>query len=210
MDKGGARKIKAIGFDFGGVIEYQGTRSLMKDVADLLGVSLLDLRHVFFQHNHLANVEGWRFEDMFAKVVSFFNPSKEIEEKVRAMLRDSDSKSQINTELLKLFPILKKDGLKIGILSNSTSSYLMGKLKPNGIVEMVDEIVASSEIGFQKPHKEAFQVLFEKLQSLPEETIFVDDSSKSLEKAEEIGYAPILFKNNEQLVEDLKKFGIFV
>lgn len=68
--------------------------------------------------------------------------------------------------------------------------------------------VISGEIGFQKPHKEAFQVLFEKLDLQPEEVVFVDDSTRSLEKAAEIGYIPILFKNNEQLKADLITAGI--
>ncbi len=110
---------------------------------------------------------------------------------------------------MSLFPILKQQGLKVGIFSNNTSK-LRTKLNVNGIIKLVDELVVSSEIGFQKPHKEAFQVLFEKLKLLPEEVIFIDDSPKSLEKASEIGYIPILFKNNDQLKVDLRKLGIFV
>ncbi len=66
----------------------------------------------------------------------------------------------------------------------------------------------SGEIGFQKPHKEAFEVLFTRLGVRSNETVFIDDSPKSLEKAKEIGYIPVLYKNNDQLKTDLSKLGI--
>jgi FMN phosphatase YigB (HAD superfamily) len=72
----------------------------------------------------------------------------------------------------------------------------------------VDVVIISAEIGYQKPHKEAFDILFGRLGLAPGQVIFVDDSAKSLEKASEIGYIPILFKDNEQLNDDLRKLGI--
>jgi len=75
---------------------------------------------------------------------------------------------------------------------------------------MIDDAVISGEIGYQKPHKEAFAVLFERLGASAQEVVFIDDSPKSLEKAEEIGYTPILFQNNEQLISDLRSLGIEV
>jgi len=76
------------------------------------------------------------------------------------------------------------------------------------LLGLPDVLVISGEIGFQKPHKEAFQILFEKLKLQPEEVVFIDDTPRSLEKADEIGYIPILFKNNEQLKADLRSMGI--
>lgn len=113
----------------------------------------------------------------------------------------------LNTELVSYFPQLQKLGLKTGIFSNS-DSFLRERLKELDLLDVADVIVISGEIGFQKPHKEAFQVLFEKLQLQPGEVVFVDDSPENLRKADEIGYIPILYKNNEQLKIDLKALGI--
>lgn len=78
----------------------------------------------------------------------------------------------------------------------------------NGILKLVDEVVISGEIGFQKPYTEAFDVVFQKLGVLPQEVIFIDDAPKSLEKAVEIGYTPILFLGNDKLKKDLSELGI--
>ncbi|MGD0328189.1 MAG: HAD-IA family hydrolase [Minisyncoccia bacterium] len=199
--------IKAIVFDFGGVIELYENEGALKSTAKLLGVPHDEFKNVYFQHNHLANVMNLDWYEMFRKVLSVFNVSTEKENEIISMVRAHHSEGKINTGLIALFPKLRQLGLKIGILSNATSE-LREKLNLNGIAELVDVIVISGEIGFQKPHKEAFQVLFEKLDLQPEEVIFIDDSSRSLEKASEIGYVSVLFKNNEQLVADLKNIGI--
>ena len=117
------------------------------------------------------------------------------------------SGTTVNQELLAWFPILQNQGFKIGILSN-VSAGAKKELEKKGMYAMVDAIVISGEIGFQKPDKEAFEVLFERLEVLPQETIFIDDSRTNLENAAAIGYHPILFKNNDQLKSSLQKFGI--
>jgi len=198
------RKIKAVVFDYGGVIELREGSSLMI-ISGILGVPLEDFKNIYFQHNHLSNVNNMAWEDMIIKIASFFDDSKEREEKIRSTLKNRSSR--INTGLFPLFSALRRQGIRVGILSNATFA-LREKLRTQGIADMVDEIVISGEIGFQKPHKEAFEILFEKLHLQPGEVVFIDDTRKSLEKAHEIGYVPILFKNNEQLEDDLRKLGI--
>lgn len=207
MTKTQAKNIKAVCFDFGGVIELYKGGSIIKNIAELAGVSLEDFRKEFFKHNHLCNIGNLSWEDVILKTVAIFNNTEKAKSDVQSIIKESQLTKTINTELLNLFPILKQQGLKVGILSNH-GLKLREALNTNGITKLVDEIIISSEIGFQKPHKEAFQVLFEKLNVCPEETVFIDDAAKSLEKANEIGYIPILFKNNEQLKNDLQNLGI--
>jgi putative hydrolase of the HAD superfamily len=200
------KNIKAVCFDFGGVIELNG-RDIIKDIAELLGIPLIKLREEYFKHNHLTNVGNMSWEDMVIKIVSIFDNTQKTKETVLAMIEKFQSAKKINSDLVAIFPMLQQQGLKVAIFSNNNSG-LREKLTENGIIKLVDEVIISSEIGFQKPHKEAFQVLFEKLGVRPEEVVFVDDTPKSLEKADEIGYTPILFKNNEQLKADLQNLGI--
>lgn len=113
--------------------------------------------------------------------------------------------SRLNKELLAWFPALKKQGYKIGILSNNYT-----KLDEPSLSGITDAVLTSSEIGFAKPDKEAFAALFEELNVLPQEAIFIDDSRRCLEKSAEIGYHPILFIDNNQLKQDLQNFGIIL
>jgi putative hydrolase of the HAD superfamily len=199
--------IKAVVFDVGGVIELSEGKGIWEQIAELLNVPLDEFKKAYWAHNHLSNVENMKWEDMVVEVVKTFGKDKDMEEKVRKIVRAHDAAKTINTDLLKLFSNLRRSGIKVGILSNATSE-LREKLREKGITPLVDEIVVSGEIGYQKPHKEAFDVLFQRLGLKPKQVVFIDDSAKSLEKAEEIGYIPILFKNNKQLKADLKRIGV--
>lgn len=198
---------KAVCFDFGGVIELNGGERISERIAKVLSVPLTNFKKEYFKYNHLSNVEGMSWENMIIKVVSVFDNNDNIKDKVLSLVREFNSKKKINFELLTLFPKLQQQGFKVAIFSNNTSK-MRDTLNANGITNLVDKIVISSEIGFQKPDKEAFEELFEKLGVRPEEVIFVDDTPESLEKSDEIGYTPILFMNNEQLKVDLKNLGI--
>ena len=203
------KRYKAIVFDFGGVVEISRAGSLPYAIAQSIHVPLEVFKNEYFKHNHLANVKNIPWEDMILKVVSVFDATEETKESVLSIIRDHQSKKEINSELVSLFPILRGLGYTVAIFSNATSQ-LREKLSRNGILELIDSVIISGEIGFQKPHKEAFDVLFEKLLVSPEEVVFIDDTPKSLEKATEIGYSPILFTGNDQLKIDLQKLGITV
>ncbi len=207
MEKNVNKDIKAIIFDFGGVIEFWKSGGILNTIAEAIGVSAMDFRETYFKRNHLSNVGNIPYEEMMLLVVGHFTDSSELKTKTLEIVQDFQSGSKINHELLSFFPILKESGYKLAILSNATSE-LRGKLKTLGVDTLVDEVVVSGEIGFQKPHKEAFHIVFERLGVRPEEVVFIDDAQKSLETAGEIGYAPVLFRGNEQLKADLKALGI--
>jgi len=207
MTKSNDKQIKAIVFDYGGVIElYKGRNTIIK-ISELLNVPVDDLRAVYFQNNHISNVENMLWEDMIVKVVSVFTDDQSLKDQARAIAVDAQISRELNNDLLSLFPLFKQQGLKIGILSNSDSS-LRKRLEDNGVAKLVDAIAISGEIGFQKPNPKAFQNIFEKLQVEPNKVIFVDDAKKSLETAEQIGYVPILFRGNDQLKIDLREIGV--
>ncbi len=200
--------VKAIAFDFGGVIEITD-RNLFQEIVEHLRVDIEEWKRIYFSFNHLRNVGEKTGKEVLGITAKEFGASDEQISHIHNLTLEIGKSKKINTDLLNLFTILRKQGLKIAIFSNN-GKELRGRLDKNGILDLVDEAVISGEIGFQKPHKEAFEILFEKLGAKPHEVIFVDDTPKSLEKHAEIGYLPILFKNNQQLKEDLKKFGVFL
>lgn len=203
MDK----KYKAVVFDFGGVIEVAPAGNPLQAVADLVGISIDDFHKEYFKHNHLSNVDGLPWEETIAVVVSHLTDSGDIIQQSRQVILDHIASRKINSELIDFFPILRRQNYKVAIFSNNTAR-LRQQLIDKKIINLVDEAIISGEIGFQKPSKEAFAVLFQKLSLQPEEVIFIDDAPKSLETAGEIGYTPILFEGNAKLKNDLRELGI--
>lgn len=201
------RKYKAVVFDFGGVIEVTPAGNPLQEVADTVGISIDDFHKEYFKHNHLSNVDGLPWEETVAIAVSHLTDSEETIERSRQIILDHIASRKINRELVGFFSILREQNYKVAIFSNN-SARLRQQLIDEKIMDLVDDAVISAEIGFQKPSKEAFDILFQKLNLQPEEIIFIDDAPKSLETAEEIGYTPILFESNAKLREDLQRLGI--
>ena len=156
----------------------------------------------------MSNVHNLPWEDLIIEVVQVFTDSDEIKQQVRRRTEEFNLYKELNSELLAYISKIKKDGYKIGIFSNHTSA-LRAELKDLQIDHLFDEIIISGEIGIQKPQREAFEILFKKLNVLPQELVFIDDTSKNLQSAEQIGYNAILYTNNTQLKQNLELFGVY-
>ncbi len=207
MNTLGTSNIKAIVFDFGGVIQFITGGDIKEDIAKIIEVSPQEFNQEYFKFNHLSNVNNLLWEDMILKVVAVFTNSNEHTDTILKRVNDFHMNKELNQELLSLIPSLKEQGYKIAVFSNY-SSELRTVMKELTIDSLFDEIIISGEIGFQKPQKEAFDILFNKLNVLPQETVFIDDTKKSLEGADQIGYHPILFVGNKELKTDLNSIGI--
>lgn len=194
-------KIKTIAFDYGGVIKIN-ERNLSSDICDYLKINKEELEKEYFLVNHLANVQHISFSDVFTIVVSKFDNSDETKKYILDLIESNKNKWYLNDELINIIKDLKKRNYKIALLSNN-SIELRQKLVENEIIDIFDEIIISAEVGWQKPQSEIFEILFKKLGVNANEVIFIDDTSKSLENADKIGYTPVLFKDNESLKLEL-------
>ncbi len=198
-------KIKAIVFDYGGVIEIRDG-DLFKEITDYLGVDRKEFRNVYLTLNHLYNVEGREYKEILSMVAKKFNASDEQVAYICDLFDEMDKTWEVNNELVDLIKKLKKN-YKIGMLSNF-SDGLRQIMDNQGTTDLFDAIVISYEVGYQKPDPKIFDILFDRLGVKSNEVVFIDDSLSSLRETENIGYIPILFTGNQDLKEKFKKLGI--
>lgn len=102
----------------------------------------------------------------------------------------------------------KKAGYRLYILSNyglTTFAYAKEHFK---FLKHVDGMVISSEVHYVKPEPEIYQILLDRYQIVPEESVFIDDRADNAEMAASFGIHAIPFKNQEQAVEELRKLGV--
>lgn len=191
-------KIKAIGFDYGGVVGV--SKSVMPEISELINIPLQQIKEVYFQHNQLANVGGLSYKELWEKILVLIGKS-EFTPQVIQIVSKYD-KPDLNLDVVNLIEELREKGFKVGMLSNNIKE-IANRMRQEGIAEMFDTFLISAEIGYQKPDKEAFEVLFKELDVKAEECVYIDDSPNSLRKADQIGYTPILFKNYKQLRSEL-------
>lgn len=111
-----------------------------------------------------------------------------------------------NVQLEKLFKKLKKD---YRIVSMSGVLDLHYKLcKEKGIYDVFDFNICSFKVGTNKPDSEIYRLLIKRIKISPKEMIFIDDTKECLIPARKLGMKAILYKNNSQLLKELKRFGI--
>lgn len=80
-------------------------------------------------------------------------------------------------DVLPLFTALRQAGLRIGVLSNTVWSRAEHELvfRRDGVFDLIDGAVYSSEIAWTKPHPEAFRAALTSVGAGPARTVFVGD-----------------------------------
>lgn len=198
--------IKAIAFDWGGVIEtIEG--GLIKKISQYLGISEEDWNEAYYSLIYLFHTNQSSWEGVANLVAKKFNATEEQIFHMQEMIKENRTTRALNQELIEMIKSLKNKNYKIGLLSNNYVE-LRQEIQDLGLADLFDTIIISAEVGFYKPQPEIFQILFDKLGVRNNEVVFVDDTPNSLSRAKSIGYTPILFTDNRKLKEDLEKFEL--
>ena len=83
------------------------------------------------------------------------------------------------------------------ILSNS---FVGAREREQPILDLVDVVVYSHEVGIAKPDPEAFALTAKLLQSRPEDCLFIDDHPPNIAAAQAFGMRAILFTGNDRTI----------
>lgn len=193
--------IKAIAFDYGGVIEITD-KGLMQKIADYLQVTLEDWLREYRTLNYLCNTGKNSYEEVYAFTAQKFNASDVQISHIHEMMKENMETRKINFELIDMIKDLKSKNYRIGLLSNNYIK-LRQQMIDEDTIKYFDSVIISAEVRYQKPEPEIFDILFKKLELESNEVIFIDDTLKSLEGADKIGYIPILYKDNKSLKSEL-------
>lgn len=111
------------------------------------------------------------------------------------------------TKTLELARRLKKKGYSVHLLSNQMH-FRTRYIRKHNDLSFFDAVVFSSEVGIMKPQKKIYQYMLKKINREPQQCLFIDNNTGNVEAAKKLGINAINYKNNKQLVKELKKFGI--
>lgn len=196
---------KAIGFDWGGVINGKPGKYFGQAAAELLGVTHDEYLRAYFQNNKKINRGEISWQELWTLVLNELRCPEKLPDIINLSKKYSEVK--INNEIIDLIDNLRKNGYKVGLLSNNTHEKA-AVMRSLDIDKHFDVFHVSAETGYVKPEKEAFKHLSDELDVKLHELIFIDDSEKSLSTSQECGYTPILYDNYQQLKAELKYFEI--
>jgi HAD superfamily hydrolase (TIGR01509 family) len=119
-----------------------------------------------------------------------------------------DKKESIIEENIDLVKSLSLN-YQLGVLSNACHNHAE-RVKDLGIYDHFNKVLLSCDTGFQKPEKEAYLQILEKMEISPEEALFIDDLNENIIGAESVGITGILYESPVQLRSSLEKLGIEV
>ncbi len=88
-----------------------------------------------------------------------------------------DRAVEVDADAMRVLSLLGDRGIKRGVCSNAPfpPEMMRRQVKSNGIADLVDAIVFSSETGRRKPAPEVYRAAIEAIGTEPERTLFVGD-----------------------------------
>lgn len=195
-------KIKAIIFDFGGVLSVPGKiDSFCKKYAVKLNKNPEEFMKLIRKNWNSARVNKIKSELFWKRSAKFLEVDAK---KFRYEMLNS---FMFQEDVLKLIKKLKKE-YKIGMLSDQIEDWLEGVIKERKLNKVFDVITTSYKSKITKSDINIYNETVRKLGVNSLECIYIDDLERSISNAKKLGMKTILFKNNSQLIRDLRKLGV--
>jgi len=195
--------IRAVIFDFGGVLVRMVDDRPRLKLANQLGVPLNRLDElVFFSPSSQKASMGAITVDMHWEAVREALGIKPAE--LQSFLDQYWSADDVNWELLDFIKDLHP-GYKVGLLSNAWDNLRQTMHDRWNIDGLFDELVISAEVGIVKPDPRIFHLALEKLGVQPAEAVFVDDMLVNVDAARQQGLAAIQFLDTQQTLASLQE-----
>ena len=109
-------------------------------------------------------------------------------------------------ESVEILRQMKADGrYKLYALTNWSGELFPIALERYDFLHWFDGRVVSGDEKMRKPEQRFYQLLLDRYNLQPSETLFIDDNLRNVQAAEAMGIQSIQFKSAQQLTNELKK-----
>jgi glucose-1-phosphatase len=113
-----------------------------------------------------------------------------------------------NTDVNDIITYLKNKGFPVYLLSNTNELHFSYIMERYPIVHSLDEWILSYEVGAKKPKQKIFDTIFEKVDIVRGEVLYIDDVPEYVEAAKTYGLQGLVFKNAKDIWELMKENSI--
>jgi HAD superfamily hydrolase (TIGR01509 family) len=195
--------IKLIIFDLSGVCFNNEEDPYLEEFAKKHDIDLTELREIYFKELDKAERNLSTCEKVWQIVLDKYSIDDDPERLIADMMKDKEAFQP----MLDLAASLRTK-VKTAYLTNYCEAYWKHIEERFQMQKYFDYGLVAYQIGVRKPAPKGFELIMQHFNAKPEETIFLDDSEKNLEKVKELGMNTIHFKGEEQLLQSLKDAGI--
>ena len=197
--------IKAILFDYGGVLVQMVDETPRQQLARQYGVPLRRIYQLLFNTEastraalgEISMEHHWRAVHEILHV-----PPEERADFIRRFW----SADGLNQELVDMLPSLR-ERYKLGLLSNANDDLRAMLTERWQIADRFDDLIISAEVGLMKPDRRIYELAAARLGVQPDEVMFFDDMSINVEGARLTGLHAFHYLNNAQVLKELQEAG---
>ena len=195
--------IKAVIFDFGGVLMRTESQERRQRLAQQLGLSLDELYRLVFdgagsREAQLGLIDPDQWWAQIGRSLGL--KSRDEQQAFRQAIFAMDV---LDRELVDYVRSLRPR-FKTALLSNA-STRLVTTLRDLHISDCFDVIVISAQVGLMKPDPAIYRLTLDRLGVEPHEAVFLDDVAENVEAAATLGIRGVLFTGHGEALNELDR-----
>ncbi|MDA3626536.1 HAD family phosphatase [Saccharopolyspora sp. WRP15-2] len=192
----------AILIDIGGVLVPDHLTAAAAEWSTRLGVSQPAFRSALFGGNDDQVLIGRTSEEAWWDIVrDRLGIGPDLIEAIRCDLASREVWDGTLVECLRSL----RGSAKTAILSN-TWPQMRTRMSNAGLLDVVDAIVLSCEIGYAKPDPRSYLAALQRLDARPSETLFIDDTPGHVATARSLGMAGHVHTSTSDTLARIQEF----
>ena len=205
--KGAEMEIKAVVFDFGGVMTTSTMPQRVIELAKEKGVDWEVFRRGFEAHRLDYDAGRITLAEMYGLIWGDAGLSVDAETTAAFMAADDRSWCYRNERTLAWMKALKARGFGIGILTNMAPRFAREHFESvfADFIAVADAMVISGDEGIVKPQREIYDLLRGRIGLPAESLLFVDDVERNVAGARAAGWRALRFVTNDQVEADFER-----
>ena len=200
--------IRAVVFDWGGVIQRTESRAPRQRLEAALGLAPGGVERAVFQSEawELASTGRCSGDEAWARIVASLGYPGDILAFVEAFFAGD----RVDPTMLDLIASLRRLGYKVGLLSNAPSPRQADDSPVGrwGMEGAFDARVFSYAVGALKPDPRMYRAILHELGVAPDNVLFIDDAPANVEGARALGIKACLFSEMSALYRCLERYGL--
>lgn len=197
--------IRAVFFDFGGVIQRTEFQAPRQQLAQRFGMEYEDLDKLVFGGGPNSTAAKATVGEIDVKEhwKAVAKKLKISDKEISSVEADFFAGDVVDRSLIQFLQSLRP-GFKTGLISNAWSD-MREYLVRQKLDEVFDHLIISAEIGAAKPDARIYHFALEQAKVKANEAVFVDDVPANIEACEQIGMRGILFRDSQGVIRQLNE-----
>jgi glucose-1-phosphatase len=199
---------KAIIFDFGNVLCSFDNKVFLKALSRRSLCSVPELDRVIYKESRICSqyeTGEMSSEEFMKNIQALAGTSLSEEEFIEHYARRKFSPIPGSFELVQN---LKDQGYKLGLLSNTSEMDFEHYIRKIPVFPLFDAVSTSYQVGAMKPSPLIYKDSLAKLELPAQSCVYIDDVTKYVQVAQDMGMRGIVCRENGQVVQDLRALDI--